>query len=159
MKKNLFALILLSTATITLFSCKKDNDVPANEITDSQGLNVKLNWSLTDGTDAIAGADIDYRIYKGVGAGRETTSLVSASSSDSFEDQDFSGTLDDGDYTLEIRYFEINKPGKFNIVFKAIGGDRSYSFSDNSFTTGDEAVSDDFIKITKAGTKYTVSKL
>ena len=159
MKKNLFALILLSTATITLFSCKKNNDIPANEITDSQGLNVKLNWSLTDGTDAIAGADIDYHIYKGVGAGKESSPQLSGNNSGSFEDENFLGTLADGDYTLEIEYFEITKGGKFNVVFKAIESDKSYSFSENAFTTSSAGQSVDFIKITKAGTKYTVSKL
>jgi hypothetical protein len=157
MKSISLNISLLALVTIGFLSCSKDKDA-ANQITDSVGLNIKTNWSLTDGSDAIASADLDVIVYRGTGAAKETTPVVEGSTGDSFEDEDFIGTLADGDYTVEIYYFEVLKPGKFNLIFKAKTSDKSYTFSDNSFTTSDDGMHVDFVKLSKSGTKYTVSK-
>ena len=161
MKPKLLKIALLSFLVLCLFSCKKDKDdvIPANEVTDTQGINIKLDWSLTDGSSALVGADIDYYIYKGVGAAKEAIPVVEADNSTAFEDENFLNALADGDYTLEVDYFEILKNGKFNLVFKAMGSDRTYSLNDNNFTTANDGQFFDFAKISKAGTKYTITKL
>lgn len=161
MQPKLLKIAFLSFLVLSLFSCKKDKDdeIPANEITDAQGINIKLNWSLTDGSSALAGADIDFYVYKGVGTAKEFIPVVEADNSTAFEDENFLNALADGDYTLEIDYFEILKNGKFNLVFKAMGSDRAYSLNDNSFTTANHEQFFDFAKISKTGTKYTFTKL
>ena len=159
MRSILLKAVLFSTLAFGAVSCKKDKDESANQITDTQGVNVKINWTITDGSDAIDNADIDFYIYKGVGASKELTPVAWSNEDASFEDEDFLAALADGDYTVEVDYFTILKNGKFNLVVKAIGGDQTYSINDNSFTTANDGQSVDFAKITKSGNNYTLTKL
>ncbi len=159
MRSILVKVLLFSTVALATVSCKKDNDGDSNQISDSQGVNIKLNWTLTDGSTAVDGADIDFYVYKGIGAAKELTPVIYADNSGAFEDEDFLSSLTDGDYTIEVDYFDIGKNGKFNLVVKAIGGDKTYSINDNGFTTANDGDVIDFARITKSGSNYTVSKL
>jgi hypothetical protein len=158
MKNTSLKIALIAFITVSFFSCRKDKEtIPVNEITDSQGLDIQLNWSMNDGSDAIAGANLNFYIYKGVGPSKEATDVLNGSSSTSFEDKNFF-TMPDGEYTLEIYYSSIVKDGKFNLILK--GSEKTYSLNDNNFTTTkNNQAKFDFVRITKSGTKYTITKL
>jgi hypothetical protein len=159
MRKHFLNAVLFFAVAIGTVSCKKDKDDDANQISDAQGLNLKVDWSITDGSNATDNADLDILIYKGVGPSKEIVPVVVGDNGSSFENIDFLNSLDDGDYTIEIDYFEILKDGKFNLVTKAIGGDKTYSLNENAFTVAHDGQVIDFAKITKSGTTYTVTKL
>lgn len=160
MKSTLLKLALFSTMAIGLVSCDKDkDDASANQVTDATGVQVKLNWSMTDGSSAIDGADIDYYIYKGVGGSKEAIPTISATNSASFEDASFLSSLPDGDYTVVIDYFEVLKNGKFNLLIQAMGGTANVAINDNNFTTANNGQEVDFAKLNKSGTKFTLTKL
>jgi hypothetical protein len=156
MKKMLFVLLVGTSMIFT--SCKKDDTPAANEITDGSGLRVQLNWTLNDGSNPNTSVDVDFYIYKGLGAAKEASPRVSGNNSGTFEDETFAASLPDGDYTVQIHYFDVLKAGKFNLLSKGASVDKSYNI-ENSFTTSNDGQFVDFAKINKSGTKFTISKL
>ena len=159
MRRILLNAVLFSAVALGTVSCKKDKDDDANQISDSQGMNLKVNWTITDGSNATDNADIDVFVYKGLGNNKEIIPVVVGDNGSSFEDVDFLTALEDGDYTIVIEYFEILKDGKFNLVAKAIGSDKTYSLNENAFTTANDGQTIDFAKISKSGSNFIVTKL
>ncbi len=157
---RLAAILFVSTV---LFACKKKgSDVPANEITDVTALETSLIWSLTDATSATAFVDLDLYLVKGnitQESQLATAELVDLSdNSSNFETASFLSTLADGDYTVVIEYFDLQKPGKYTLSFKGTASGKIYAVSDIAFTVAEDGAVKFPVKITKAGQKFTVTK-
>lgn len=157
---RLAAILFVSTV---LFACKKKGtDVPANEITDATELETSLTWSVTDGTSATTFVDLDLYLVKGnitQESQLATAELVDLSdNSSNFETASFLSTLADGDYTVVIEYFDLQKPGKYTLSFKGTASGKIYAVSDIAFTVAEDGAVKFPVKITKAGQKFTVTK-
>jgi hypothetical protein len=159
MKNNfLFKALTVSILVIGLASCKKDKDEPTNVITDANGIETTMNWSLNSGGTATA-TDLDVELYKGTGASKVSTGYGSSSFTD-FENFDMPGSLTDGDYTISVSYYTVTENGKMNFVFKGLATPASvYEVKDIAFSTTDEDAEKDIIRINKSGNKYTFTKL
>ena len=152
-----FQLLAVSMLFIGFASCKKDKD-PANEIIDSTGLKTSLNWSLTGGGTATA-TDIDMELYKGTGANKISTGFESTSGT-GFESFVMPASIEDGDYTLEVTYYDLTDAGKMNFTFQGnSNANLMYEIKDIAFSTTENFDSKDVIRINKSGNKFTVSKL
>ncbi len=157
---RLAAILFVSTI---LFACKKKgNDVPANEITDATSLETSLSWSLTDATSATTFVDLDLYLFKGnitQESQISTAELVDLSdNSNNFETASFLSTLADGDYSIVIDYYDLQKPGKYTLSFKGTASSKIYSIADISFTVAEDGAVKFPVKITKAGQKFTITK-
>lgn len=160
---NFFAILFLSAS---LVACKKkDAVVPGNEITDGTELEIFINWSLTDNTSATVGADIDTYLVKGnitsesqLGTLPQTDLIDFSDNGSDFETMRLSSSLADGDYSVILEYFDIQKAGKYNIRFKGTASGKVYSITDVSFTVAEDGSLKFPAKITKAGQKFTVTK-
>lgn len=157
---RLAAILFVSTI---LFACKKKGtDVPANEITDATELETSLTWSLTDGTSATAFVDLDLYLVKGnitQESQLTTAELVDLSdNSANFETASFLSTIADGDYTIVIDYFDLQKPGKYTLTFKGKASGKIYAVADIAFTVSEDGSVKFPVKITKAGQKFTITK-
>ncbi|RXK58096.1 hypothetical protein ESA94_18970 [Lacibacter luteus] len=147
-----------------LFACKKKNDVPANEITESSALEIYTSWSLTDNSSATVGADIDVLLVKGnitsesQLAALPISDLIDYSDNDSdFETMNLPSSLADGDYSVILDYYDIQKAGKYTIRFKGTASGKIYSFADVAFAVAEDGSTKFPVRITKSGQKFTVS--
>ncbi|HLO39031.1 MAG TPA: hypothetical protein VK173_11085 [Lacibacter sp.] len=161
---RLFAILFVSTV---LFACKKKDAPapPANEITDATELEIFINWSLTDNTSATVGADIDTYLVKGnITSESQLGTLTAADLIDfsdngsDFETMTLSSSLPDGDYSVFLEYFDIQKAGKYNIRFKGTASGKVYTIADIAFVVAEDGAIKFPAKITKAGQKFTVTK-
>jgi len=161
---NFFAILFLSAA---LFACKKKDAPapPANEITDATELEIFTNWSLTDNSSATVGADIDTYLVKGNIASQSQFLALSQSdlvdfgdNSTDFETMTLASSLPDGDYSIVLEYYDIQKAGKYNIRFKGTASSKVYTISDVSFAVAEDGSLKFPVRITKAGQKFTVTK-
>ena len=141
---------------LSLVSCKKE-DEKLSQITDTNGVNVTLTWTLTDGTTATTGADLDLYMYKGTDLSNEVD--YSTQTASSVEDVDLTSADTDGDYTITVDHFSVDKPGTFIIKVQGKAVSTTYEFNNNSFTTGDEGEENQLVRIKKEGNTYTVTKL
>ena len=157
--KNRFFLQLLAVSMVLIgfTACKKDKE-PANEISDSTGLKTSLNWSLNGGGTAL-GTDIDMELYKGTGATKVSTG-ISASSSTAFESFVMPASLEDGDYTIEVDYYDLSDAGKMNFTFQGnSNANLTYEIKDIAFALSENFDTKDVIRINKSGNKFTITKL
>src|SRR5215218_2654172 len=113
--KNRFIIQLLAVSFLAFgtISCKKDKDEAANSISDTEGIHTTLNWSHNNGTTATFNTDIDVELYKGTGLNKLPTSYESTNFT-SFESFNIPSTLEDGDYTIVIDFYEVAADGKMN---------------------------------------------
>jgi hypothetical protein len=159
-----FAILFVSTV---LFACKKKDAPapPANEITDATELEIFINWSLTDNSTATVGADIDTYLVKGNITSESQllalpqSDLIDFSDNGSdFETMTLSSSLADGDYSVILEYYDIQKAGKYNIRFKGTASGKVYTITDVSFAVAEDGSLKFPVRITKAGQKFTVTK-
>ncbi len=160
---RLFTVLLVSTV---LLACKKkDAPVPENEITDGTELEIFINWSLTDNSSATVGADIDAYLVKGnitsesQLATLQPSDLIDFSDNGSdFETMQLSSSLPDGDYSVFLEYFDIQKAGKYNIRFKGTASGKMYTIADIAFAVAEDGSIKFPARIIKSGQKFTVTK-
>jgi hypothetical protein len=158
-------LIILFVSSV-LFACKKkDAVIPANEITDATELEIFINWSLTDNTSATVGADIDTYLVKGNITSESqlnslpTTDLIDFSDNGSdFETMTLLSSLPDGDYSVVLDYYDIQKAGKYNIRFKGTASGKIHTIADVAFAVAEDGSIKFPARITKAGQKFTITK-
>lgn len=155
---------ILFVSTV-LFACKKKNDTPANEITESSNLEIYISWSLNDNTSATASVDIDALLVKGNITSESQLGGLSISdiidigdNSSDFETMNLSGSLADGDYSVILDYYDIQKAGKYTIRFKGTASGKIYTIADVAFAVAEDGSTKFPVRITKAGQKFTVTK-
>ena len=158
MKKRLLVkLFSVGLLSLSLVSCKKD-DEKLNQITDAAGVNVTLTWSLTDGTSATTGADLDLYLYKGADL---TNEVDFSDNTSSFEDVDLVAADTDGEYTVAVDHYSISagKQGSFTVKVQGKGTTTNYEFANNTFAASDAGEENQIVRIKKEGNTYTVTKL
>ena len=160
--KNRFLVKLFSVAllSVSLISCKKEDDENSNQITDSAGVKIALNWSLNDGSSATAGADLDLFLYKGTDM---TNEIDFSDMTTSFEEVQLTAGQPDGDFTIAVDHFDIDagQVGKFNVKVTGLtsGSTDTYDINDFAFAASDEGEKNAVVRIKKQGNTYTITKL
>jgi len=154
--KFLFRLLAICLVVLSLSSCKKDKDDDnANVIEDTSGLRVNLTWTQASGTAPNSSVDLDMEIVKS----SDLMNAVAASQNeDEFEEMVMASVLPDGDYILAVDHFTVTQSGTYKLTVKGVSGTKILEFT-NPFTTADDEVNKQVLKIVKAGNKFTVTKL
>lgn len=125
-----------------------------NEILEKEGLRFTLNYSTVN-------AQIALKLYKGTTPPASPIALTA--------DQEFvnysvlAGQLEgNSDFTLVVEYVSVTNNGSFDlsvIGFTDINETKSFTISNHAFTTADEGINKNFLRIHKGITKYTFSTL
>ena len=155
MKKTLIRVLAVSLLTVSMVSCKKDKDEANNLIEDAAGLNVTLNWTHNDGSNAL-NTDLDVYVYQGTGT---TTEIVSGTQDSNFENFDIPTGLADGDYTLTVDHYAISGNGVYTLKITGKAVSQSYELKNVAFTTANNLQEKQVLRINKAGNKYTFTQL
>ena len=158
--KFLLKVLALCLMAFAFVSCKKDKDDPANVVEDANGITVSMSWTMNDQSSPSSNADLDLYLYKGTGANMQATSYYSDDVNTSSESFILPASLEDGDYTLAVDYFEVISNGKQHFTFTGTSSSAdSYSIHDVAFTTTDENTEKNKILISKSGNKFTITQL
>jgi hypothetical protein len=157
MKSKILIFGLLCTLII---SCQKNSDLEAaNVFEDSAGLDVTLTWTVTDGSNSIANADLDLILYQGSGANKLPTNITSMDSVN-FEHFRIPSTLLDGEYTVTADFFDIDKNGNLSVLFEGSSTPKRYEIPNAAaFTTGYQGQERDLARIQKTGNSFVVIRL
>lgn len=152
---GIFSKSMLMIATVVLLnSCSKDEEVPSNVINDETGIKIDLDWS-TGGSvnDALSETDLDLYVYKN-GSVVHSSEAVS-----SFERIEFDPDFDeDGTYTVAILLYSTTADVNYNATVNGITATKPYTFT-STFAATEESREVTALKITKAGSKYTVEEV
>lgn len=152
LKKSFYAGLMLCVAMLSGCSGVETPPVPVNEINSSAGIKVELEWT-TGGTssDAISDADLDLYLMKG------TTEAGKSINYSRFEAMTLSDLFADGEYTVQVKADYVGKKNNYTLYVKGddTGELKSYK---GEFLQGDSNLKVDFLKIKKAGTKYTITE-
>jgi len=161
-EKPLLKFLVVSFLGLSLVSCKKENDKPnepENQIEESSGIVVTLEWNINDGSNNVSNADLDLYLYKGTGNNKIPTAYYSDETSVAQETFTISSVESDGDYTLSVDHLNILKNGKMHFYFNGSSSNKQYTKRDVSFTTADNGKEKDMIRINKTGNKFTFIKI
>jgi hypothetical protein len=145
-------------------SCKKDDAAGFrdNEITDDNSMKVTLTWTLTDGSAPNSFVDIDMFLYKGAFTTQiqlaGLTPVLRSDFATLFEDFSVLTSLADGDYTLVMKYVDINKNGSYTLSFESTTLGKKYTLPPAPFTLAEDGMVKLPVKINKAGPKFTIIK-
>ena len=156
MKKTLFRMLAVGCMAISLVSCKKDNDEASqNVIEDASGLNVTLNWSHTDGSNAL-NSDLDVYFYQGSGT---ITEITSGTDDTQFENIDIPAGLPDGEYTFIVDHYLVSANGAYTLKVSGKSVAKTYERKNVAFTTANQNEEKSVLRVNKAGNKYTFTNL
>ena len=155
LKKSMMQVLAMGVLAISLASCKKEkNETPQNQIEDAAGLNVTLNWSMADGTNAL-NTDLDVYLYQGTGM---VSQVAAGDAENQFENFDIVPTIADGEYTLAVDPYAVSGNGTYTLKVNGKAVAQTYELKNVAFSYADnqeKAV----LRINKAGNKYTFTKL
>jgi hypothetical protein len=146
--------VVILVACASLWSCSGSSDEPTDpkEMRDESGLNIDLEWNTGGSTtQAINEVDLDLRLKKG------TTIVETSYSAFSFEQVQIKDIYADGEYTIEIYVDYASKASNYKVFINGIKTDDPKEYTGTTSTSEDGATIE-FIKITKLGTKYTLSR-
>jgi hypothetical protein len=150
---TLLSALMLFSAVVVLNSCSKDDEDPANVITDGDGIRIELEWT-TGGTVAEAKDEADLDLSVDTSDGDD---VASSSSFSEFEAVNL-GDLTDGEYIVNVYMFGVDASGDFTVRVEGLDVSDSFSFS-GDFAADDDGDITEFLRITKSGDKYTIVKL
>ncbi len=151
--------IVFTLFTLTLFSCSKEKEVPANVIEDASGVKIMLEWNTgADFATSLSDADLDIYLR------HDSSEVGKSESSNSFELIELADTLSDSDYTLNVNYYKGLKNVTYNVTVSGKSTNKTYKVSSEFVATEDNALktdvaNHDILKISKKGTKYILSKM
>jgi hypothetical protein len=155
LKKSMMQVLAIGVLAISLASCKKEkNETPQNQIEDAAGLNVTLNWSMADGTNAL-NTDLDVYLYEGSGM---VSQVAAGDAENQFENFDIIPTLTDGDYTLAVDPYSVSGNGTYTLKVNGKAVAQTYELKNVAFSYA-ENQEKAVLRINKAGNKYTFTKL
>lgn len=139
-------------AVMSSCSSEEKEPKPANELNSSTGVNVELEWT-TGGTtsDATSNTDLDLFLMKG------TTTAGSSTYSTRFESVTLSPLYADGEYVVKVTTYYTGAKTTYTLYVKSNEEGDMISYT-GEFLQGDTDLSIDFLKIKKAGNKYTVTE-
>lgn len=161
-EKPLLKFFVVFLLLFNLASCKKENDktsVPENQIEESSGVVVTLEWNINDGSNNVSNADLDLYLYKGMGTNKIPTAYYSDETSVAHETFTISSVESDGDYTLSVDHLNILKNGKMHFYFNGSASNKQFAIRDVSFTTADNGKEKDMIRVNKTGNKFSFIKI
>ncbi|HEX6332786.1 MAG TPA: hypothetical protein VFZ78_01090 [Flavisolibacter sp.] len=160
MRRILFNKMLLAgMLMLTMVACKKDDDeVPANVIEDATGLKLDLTWTLTDGSTATSFVDIDVYVYR---SSDLSTEIAYGTQTSTFEQVNLTNAIltTDGDYTVTVDYYDLNKNGNWTLTVNGLSVSKPYTIANRAFTTAEDGQEKQVLKISKSGNKYTLTNL
>jgi len=145
------------TSMLTLSSCSKDDDkTPANQISDSEGLVISLEWS-TGSTPEQAKSDVNLDLYVRVGVDGDVMAESSVSSNE-FESLEFLGAdHTDGDYNVQFLVWD-EVPATWTLKVKGKSSTKVKTYTGN-IVSGDLNSAKRPLTIKKSGNKYTITEV
>jgi hypothetical protein len=147
-------LFFLMGTIVWLSACGDPEPSPSNEIKDSQGIKIDLDWTTTGSTnDALTDADLDLYVYKG------GVEVLASEASFAFERITFDPNLyADGEYTIKVYSFKVSKNANYVVTVNGNSVDKPYEFTSN-FVANDTDRFVATLTVTKTGNKYTVKQI
>jgi hypothetical protein len=150
--KNITIYLSCVVVTLMLLSCSS-SDEPSDPriITDDSGLDIDLEWT-TGGSISQSqnDTDLDLKIRKG-------TTTVDYAYSLSFEKVQLLDIYADGEYIIELEVASIAKATSYTVFFSGIKSNEVKQYQ-GSVSTSEKGSIIEFIRITKSGKKYTLSR-
>ena len=133
-------------------SCKKDNNTPANQISDDGGINVSLTWTTNDGSNPVTTNNLELYIFQ-----RNTMSGIANSTTNGFEGVSI---IFPGDIALdlEVYFTNVDRDGTLKISFEGINNGQLYEVS-RAYTRADEGGGQILVQIDKVGDNFTFATL
>jgi hypothetical protein len=164
-----YASVFIIALFSILASCHKGNDTGeevllSNELREKEGIRFILTWSVFDSSAAKDYAQLDLKLFKGIGLSKSSTPIALEATPDNFINYSVltNSLIDDGDYTLTIEFNTVSKNGLFDlsvIGYTATTTSKRFTLSNNSFTPANANTKNDFLKIRKTGSKYTFTPI
>jgi hypothetical protein len=145
------SICLLNIIFLVLESCSGPDPVDSRQITDSEGLNIDLEWTTGGSvTQAKQEVDLDLTLLKG-------SNVVDQAFTLSFERVEIKDIYADGEYTLKIEVAEAKTASDFTVYVSGIKTFDKKQY-EGTTTASDDGVSIEFLTITKTGTKYIINR-
>lgn len=137
-------------AIITLGACSEDDKERVNSITDPEGLNISLTWSVGSTNDvALESADLDLKLFL------DQDELKSSARPDEFEGFDYTFPDGDGQYGIKVIYFGAYTTQQVTYTLSITGKSIERTFSvKGTFLPADQGASISAVTIRKEADKY-----
>ncbi|MGB3181919.1 MAG: hypothetical protein WBB45_11045 [Cyclobacteriaceae bacterium] len=153
--RKLFTLMVLPLF-VFMAACSTDSEdvTPSNEIVDSKGVEISLEWSTGGSTSqSLNEVDLDLYLFK------DANEISSSETGSSFEDVAINAVYADGEYDVDVEFYSGTTGATFTVFVTGIETQTSIEYT-GSFDASEagNTVWPDFIKVTKTGDTYTVSK-
>lgn len=152
---NRFFVLGLTILALQFSACSSDDgpSVAANEILDTEGLTIQLEWS-TGGSTTQALQDIDLDL----GLVLEQEEIDASVNFLSFESVSIRNFFADGDYTVAVEYFSGDKDVTYTLFISGQTDDSNSRVLEyeGQFSAGDEDAIINDLTITKEGNRYSV---
>lgn len=150
--KSIVLATLVAAVSVQFSACTSDEEVgPANEINDSKGINIQLEWSTgRSATQSLSEADLDlYLMLKG-------DDVQSSNTYAQFESVGIPSFFTDGSYVVSVAYAEGNRALDYSLYVSGASEGSKEILYEGVFAASDEGAEIDDITITKVGNKYTI---
>lgn len=141
---------LILFLAILMFGCKRNDVIGDNDFNDLTGLQINLEWSLVNNTsDPTDAANLDLELTY-------NNSIVQESSSNfGFESVELRDFNPNGNYDLNIYYYEGDEPIDYTITVTGLSSFKTRQYK-GRFTPNDKGVTYTIFEINKDGTDYSL---
>lgn len=150
--KNTLLIALTTSLYVSFSACTSQEEVgPANEIIDSEGLRIQLEWSTgSSSTQSLSEADLDLYLML------QNNEVETSEAYTQFESVGITNFYTDGSYVVTIAYVEGRKALNYTLYVSGASENSKEILYEGVFAAGDEGSEIDDITITKTGNKYVV---
>ncbi|MFA0964782.1 hypothetical protein AB9P05_23440 [Roseivirga sp. BDSF3-8] len=155
MRKLLTMMLLPMLVFVAACGSSEDEEpLPANEISDTEGVSIVLEWSTGgSNTQSLDDVDLDMVLMKG------TTEVDESSRISSFEDVTLEPIFADGEYSVDLEYYSGSVNVSFTVYVIGINSSRTLEYTGSfSADEGGNASWPGFLTITKTGDTYSVQR-
>lgn len=153
--RKLFTLMVLPVLAFMVACGETSEDPkPSNEITDTQGVTISLEWSTGgSASQSLNSADLDLYLLK------DASEIESSEYASSFEDVSINSVYTDGTYGIDIEFYSGTSDVDFTLYVTGKDSQTTLEYT-GSFDASEagNTIWPDFVQITKSGNTYTVSQ-
>ena len=150
--KRFISALLAAVFIMQLSACTSEEEiVPENEINDSRGLTIQLEWN-TGGSATQSLSDVDLDLYLTL-QGEEVAYSESFSR---FESVDLMNYYADGTYTVTVAYVGGEKALTYTLYVSGASEDSKEVLYEGLFAAGDRGSEINDLVIIKDGDQFTI---
>lgn len=150
--KNIITTVLTVGVCGQFFACTSSEEIgPANEINDSQGLNIQLEWSTGSSTrQSLSEVDLDLFLLL------QNDEVEHSGYYSQFESVAIENFFTDGEYAVNVAYVVGNKALDYTLFVSGASEGGKEILYEGVFAATDQGGEITDITITKKGNKYII---